>query len=169
MKKEIKLLAVLIYFIPFVVFASGNMDLNSLIDLVVDYVKKGVFLIMVLAVAYFVYNVFNYFIKGSDSPGEKKDAGLYVMWSAIGFAVIFSMWGLVNIVLNTFQLNNEQPSSGFFGTFKSSNSGSSIFNGASNTTTNVPINNSTTNVPTNNSTTNVPATNGLNPLGPGSQ
>lgn len=158
MKKiEIKLLAILIYFIPFVVFASGNMDLNSLIDLVVAYLKKGVYLIIVFAVVFFVYNVFNYFIKGSDSPGEKKDAGLYVMWSAIGFAVIFSMWGLVNIVLNTFKLNNEQPSSGFFGTFKSSNNGSSIFNGSPNGTTNVPASNGSTQT-----------TDGLNPLGPGS-
>lgn len=49
------------------------------------------------------------------------------MWSIIGFFVILSFWGIVNIVTNTFKLDSNAPS-GFFGSFQSSSSGGSIFN-----------------------------------------
>ena len=45
---------------------------------------------------------------------------MYVLWSVVGFFVILSFWGMVNILTNTFKLDSSQPS-GFFGTFGSSN------------------------------------------------
>ena len=52
------------------------------------------------------------------------------MWSVIGFFVILSFWGLVNILLKSFQLDNQLPTNSIFGTFKSSNNNNSnsIFN-----------------------------------------
>jgi len=67
----------------------------------------------------FVWNVYKYFIAGSDNAESKKEAGLYVMWSLAGFFVILSFWGLVAILTNTFKLENSIPS-GFFGEFRRS-------------------------------------------------
>ena len=53
---------------------------------------------MGVALVVFVWNIIKYFIKENDH----KEAAPYVMWSIIGFFVILSLWGLVNILKNTF-------------------------------------------------------------------
>ncbi len=112
--------------LPFTTYAAGK-DLNYLIEKVIGYMNSAIYLILSLAVLMFVWNVYKYFISGSDDVSAKKDAGLYVMWSVIGFFVILSFWGLVNILKNTLNLDSNLPSSSFFGSFRSSGSGSSIF------------------------------------------
>lgn len=122
MKKTITKIGVsLAAFLPVIAFAQQK-DLKYVISLIVTYFNYAVYLIMGLAVVLFVWNIFKYFIKGSDSVGDKKEAGQYVLWSVVGFFVILSFWGMVNILTNTFKLDSTQPS-GFFGTFGSSSSG----------------------------------------------
>jgi hypothetical protein len=73
----------------------------------------------------------------------KKEAGLYVMWSVIGFFVMLSFWGLVNILMNSFKLDNNLPPNTIFGNFRSSsgsNSSNSIFNQNPNTNVNTNSN-----------------------------
>jgi ABC-type Na+ efflux pump permease subunit len=120
MKKTIKKIsfAMLVLF-PVITFAEGK-DLNDLVQLVGKYLNAGVGFILSLAVVMFIYNVFKYFIAGGDNAESKKEAGLYVMWSIIGFFVILSFWGLVRIVTNTFKLDSQAPTD-LFGNFSSSN------------------------------------------------
>jgi hypothetical protein len=54
-----------------------------------------------LAVIYIIWNVVQYFIKPSE--GDRKDAGMNILWGIIGLFVIVSIWGLVNIFTNTFK------------------------------------------------------------------
>ena len=60
--------------------------------------------VLVLA---FVWFVVKYFILPNENRSE---AGMYVMYSVIGFFVVLSVWGLVNIVSNTFGLEGTAPS-----------------------------------------------------------
>lgn len=83
---------------------SGIRDLRSLITFVIDYINQGIYLLMALATVYFVYNIVQYFIVKTDA--DRKEAGTYLMYSIIGFAVILSFWGMVNVVIQTFSLNN---------------------------------------------------------------
>lgn len=135
---------------PLLTFAIGEPgrvnNLKNLVDLIIAYFGYAVIIIISLAVLMFVYNVFKYFIAGGDDVSAKKEAGLYVMYSVIGFFVILSLWGLVYILTNTFNLTNNQPQLPF-----------GIFNSASNTTLN---GNST--VPPSHSQ-NAPATTNINP------
>lgn len=103
---------------PFVAFAQQK-DLDWLVKLIIKYLNIGIYLILALALIMFVWNVFKYFIAGGDNTDSKKEAGLYVMWSLIGFFVILSFYGLVRILVNTFNLDSGTPSS-LFGTFRSS-------------------------------------------------
>ncbi len=114
-------------FAPAITYAETK-DLRYLIGLASGYLKDAMYLIIALAVVMFVWNVFQYFIK-SDDVAEKKEAAQYVMWSVIGFFVILSLWGLVNIVKKTFNLEDNVPSSGLFGNFKTSGNG--FFDGSS--------------------------------------
>jgi len=83
--------------------SSGSLTLCSLIVRAVGYLNQILFLLIGLSVVTFAYYVFKFFIK----PNENHDeAGKYVMYSVIGFFVILSMWGLVNILQNTFGIGN---------------------------------------------------------------
>lgn len=114
--------------LPFILFAQQK-DLNYLAQKISGYLNVGIVMILSLAIVMFVWNIYKYFISGSDDVSSKKEAGLYVMWSVIGFFVILSFWGLVAILKNSLRLDDSIPSSGLFGNFKSSNSSSgSIFN-----------------------------------------
>lgn len=101
-------------FAPFVVLAADK-DLKYLINQIIDYLNQVLFLLMGLAVIMFVWYIIQYFIRPNDSAEGRKQAGLYLMYSLIGFFVILSFWGIVNILRNTFgdNLGNQanRPSS----------------------------------------------------------
>lgn len=73
---------------------------------VIKYLNLALYLFMAIAIVFFVYHVIKYFILPNDS---RKEAGSYVLFSIIGFFVILSVWGIVNIVAGTFGLNNTTP------------------------------------------------------------
>lgn len=87
---------------------SGNVrDLRSLVTFVIGYINTGVYLIIAFATIMFVYNIVKYFIVKTDE--NRAEASMYLLYSIIGLAVIISFWGLVNVVTNTFGLNNTRP------------------------------------------------------------
>lgn len=57
-----------------------------------------------IAFLYFVYGVYKYFILGAESDTERATGRQFVLWSIIGFAVILSVWGLVAVVSQTFNI-----------------------------------------------------------------
>ena len=62
-------------------------------------------LLMAVALLVFLYGVFNYFILGADSDDKRKEGRTFILYGVIGFAVIVSVWGLVNILLSTLGLS----------------------------------------------------------------
>lgn len=96
----------LVAILPVFAFAdAANPNLKDLASTLVQYLNIGVSLILALAFIVFVWNVFKYFFVESD----RAQAGMYVMYSVIGFFVIFSFWGLVNLLKNSIPLNNTKP------------------------------------------------------------
>ena len=67
---------------------------------------NSVFVPLLFAVAflYFIYGVYKYFILGATEEKMREEGRNFVLWSVIGFAVILSVWGLVAVVGNTFNL-----------------------------------------------------------------
>ena len=116
------LLAAALIFAPMTTFAYTQ-SLNELSKMIVGYFNQAIYVILGLAILVFVWNVYQYFFKAD--PENKKEAGLYVMYSVIGFFVIIAFWGLVNIVSNTLNLNTNAPSLNFFGSSINPGSGSS--------------------------------------------
>jgi hypothetical protein len=115
---------------PSLVFATTS-TLKDLIGLIASYFDDALALIMGVAVVMFVYYVVQYFMRPTD---KRAEGAQYVMWSLVGFFVIFSFWGLVNVMINTFSFGQNSP--GTWGNFTSifpsgggsGNSGSNIFN-----------------------------------------
>jgi hypothetical protein len=60
--------------------------------------------IFALAFIVFIYGVAQAYIFSRGDEGEVKKGHQLVLWGIIGFVVMVSLWGLVNVVANTFGL-----------------------------------------------------------------
>lgn len=76
-------------------------NINSLVLKLVQIGNVALYLLIALGFLYVVWNVVMYIIKGSD-PAAKAEHIKDVGWGIVGLAIIFSIWGIVNILLNTF-------------------------------------------------------------------
>ena len=108
MKKNLTILLSTLLVVPSIVFGATSMKLSDLIGKIAGYFNLALYLMMGFAVVMFVWNIVFYFIQPAQV--KKAEAATYVMWSTIGFFVILSLWGLVNILINTFDLGTGSPS-----------------------------------------------------------
>ena len=85
--------------------ASGG--IGTVICQIYAIIKVIIPVLILGAVAYFIYGVIMFVIAGD---AEEKGAGRTMMINGIiGFAVIIGLWGLVYILLNTFGVNANTP------------------------------------------------------------
>lgn len=78
------------------------MDFKEFIEfLILDLVTPVIWLIMSLAVVYFLWNMAEV-IRKSDQPEELAKFKSKAAWGIVAIFVMASVWGLVNILVNTF-------------------------------------------------------------------
>lgn len=63
-------------------------------------------LLFALAFIVFIWGVFQYFIAGGHDEEKRETGKSLMLWGIIGFFVMVSVWGLVNILRGTFNFNN---------------------------------------------------------------
>lgn len=108
MKKLIPVAVGFVWAFPVLAFAQTATNIFNTAGTITQIIN-GVLVPMVFAVAFliFIWNVVQYFIAGA---GEKKEeAKNLIIYSVIGFFVMVGIWGLVNILLGTFNLNQNIP------------------------------------------------------------
>ncbi len=105
-----KIIAFIALVAPSVAFAQTKVvDVNSLSTKLSSIGNVVVYLLVALAVIFIVWNTVIYVIKGSGEEGRSK-AGMNILWGIVGLFVIVSIWGLVNILTNTFSTTaTQQP------------------------------------------------------------
>ncbi len=71
---------------------------NSIVSIINDYLVP-----VLIAVAFivFLWGIFKYFILGASNESDKGEGRKFAMWGVIGFVIILSLWGIVNIVKDT--------------------------------------------------------------------
>lgn len=70
------------------------------------YLINNVLVPLLFAVAFivFIYGVFKKYIWSHGDPGDVGEGHSLILWGIVGFVVMISIWGLVNVVANTFGL-----------------------------------------------------------------
>lgn len=101
---------------PMFAFAATSKTLKDLVSTIISYLNVALVLMMALAIVMFTFYVIKYFVMPNE---DRKEGNMYVMYSVIGFFVILSFWGLVNIVQNTFGLSNTSNTPGSWASFTS--------------------------------------------------
>lgn len=107
MKKISKFILILssLALLPGLVFAQTRLEgFLSSIQGILDTILP---ILISLAVIYFIWGVVQYVI--GDGEEAKKTGKERIIYGLIGFAVILSMWGLVNILVDTFGLKSSAP------------------------------------------------------------
>lgn len=79
-----------------------------------DILNSIIPVLIALGLVYFVWGVVRYVI--ADSEEAKKKGKDIIIYGIIGFAVIIALWGLVFILVNTFDLNTTAPAISTLGT-----------------------------------------------------
>ncbi len=57
--------------------------------------------IFALAFAFFIWGVAKYFFFQGDDEKKREEGKKFVLWGILGMAILFSVWGLVNMLLST--------------------------------------------------------------------
>ena len=70
------------------------------------YIINYVLVPVIFAIAFlvFLYGIAHAYILSNGEPEAVKEGHRLLLWGVVGFAVMVSLWGLVNIVANTFGL-----------------------------------------------------------------
>lgn len=82
--------------------ASNICQVASTILYIINYVLVPV--IFALAFIVFLYGIANAYIFHTGDEEAVKRGHRLILWGIIGFVVMVSIWGLVNVVANTFGL-----------------------------------------------------------------
>src|SRR3990167_8850432 len=115
MKKALALTSgtLVAFALPLVSLAAVNSlsDAGSFIINIINNVIVPV--LFAVAFVVFLWGAFNTFILGANSEEVKEKGKNLMLWGLIGFFVMVSIWGLVNIITGTVSFgNNAGPGGG---------------------------------------------------------
>lgn len=119
MKKILKAVSVsgVLYVLPVVAFAvAGNnpgAELSTgkvklFIENIVGFINS-VLVPAIFAIAFlvFVWGMFQYFVWGGADEAKRESGKQLMLWAIIGFVLMISVWGIVNIVSQSLGLKGD--------------------------------------------------------------
>jgi hypothetical protein len=86
----------------------STQGLLGVIKFIGQFINWVLPLIISLTVVVFVWGIFKLVLAG-DSEDARKEARGYITWGIVALFVMVSVWGLVNILISSFQLRNSLP------------------------------------------------------------
>lgn len=96
--KKIVILSSFLLIVPMVTFAQfGGVDtfFNNIGTFINNVLVPLVF---ALALLLFLWGMFKYFILGGGNDSEREAGKQLIVWAVIGFVMMVSIWGIVNLV-----------------------------------------------------------------------
>jgi len=102
-------------FLPLFAFAQSNScssGLNTVADIFNFFTcliaKTFIPLLFALALIVFIYGVLKYMMNASDET-KREEGRQFMLWGIVALFVMFSVWGLVGVLRNTFSVGNVIP------------------------------------------------------------
>ncbi len=107
--KVIAALAFLALVAPMFVFAQGELTVvEGFLDNIVEFMN-GTLVPLVFAVAFlvFIWGMFKTFILGGSDPGKQEEGKQLMLYAIVGFVIMVSLWGIVNLLSEGFGFRGE--------------------------------------------------------------
>lgn len=104
------LIASILSFAPTAAFAQIGGQITNVDTAVTKFGIIGntvISILITIAVIWIIVHVVRYLIAGGEE--ERKKGGMAILWGIVGLFVILSIWGLVNILTNTFDTQRNIP------------------------------------------------------------
>ena len=100
--------------LPLITSAQAIGNLKGVGDLIISTINNIVVpVLFAIAFIVFLWGAFDVFILGANSDDVKEKGKNLMLWGLIGFFVMVSIWGLVNILTGTISFgNNSGPNGG---------------------------------------------------------
>jgi hypothetical protein len=97
-------------FAPALALAQGELgEVSDFLTNIVQFINDILVpLIFAIAFLVFIWGVFNYFIFGAGDEGKRETGKSYMLYGIIGFVVMVSVWGIVNLLAGGFGLDEEE-------------------------------------------------------------
>jgi hypothetical protein len=96
--------------LPLLTFAQAITSAQSLGQFVINFINTvAVPVLFAIAFIVFLFGVFQYFILGRGNEEAAQQGRSLMLWGLIGFFLMIAVWGLVNILVGTFNLNTAVP------------------------------------------------------------
>ncbi len=107
-----KLSAQFVFFVilvmPATVFAATVTDFKSLVTAVVDIINMVIYFLIDLSVFIMIWGIFRYLIASGDKERLTKAKDV-IVYGLIGIVVMYSIVGIINVLLTTIVFNTSQP------------------------------------------------------------
>ncbi len=103
-------LYLLAFLLPVVAFAQpGELaEVKDFTDKIIAFINSTVIpLIFAIALLVFIWGMFKFFILGGADDDKRKEGKNLILWSIIGFVLMFSVMGLVNLFATGIGLNSD--------------------------------------------------------------
>lgn len=127
MKKGLKfILAGAAGMLPFAAFAQEAKGVIDILNIISNIINAIIPFVVGLAVLVIIWGIFGY-ITGAGDEEKRGEAKQYIIWGIIGVFVMLSIWGLVAILQNTFNIQRQGPTD--FPTVPLSSGGAGAFVG----------------------------------------
>ncbi len=97
------------FFAPFFAFAAGELQgAKTFIDNIIIFMNNTLVpAIFALAFLVFLWGMFKTFILGGHDEEKQGEGKSLMMYAIIGFVVMVSLWGIVNLLARGFGFEND--------------------------------------------------------------
>lgn len=107
MKKILSLLAAIS---PALVLAQTEAPIARTIDGLLNWIiyiaSRALPLLILAALVLFLFGIVKRFFLGGKDGADRAEAGKYILWGIVALFVMVSVWGLVNLLRGSFNLDN---------------------------------------------------------------